>query len=142
MTSITLEQVAEHLRQIDICQFTTVTPDDVPTTRPMSNNRDVDYDGTTYFYTSDRQELVSHIEGNPQVALGYSNGSLFISISGQAELIRDQSVLEEHWVPELDKWFPQGARTPGIVMIKVAGQRIKYWQNEESGELVLDTATA
>jgi len=142
MTNVTLQQIAAHLRQIDVCQFTTVTTDDVPTTRPMSNNRDVDYDGTTYFYTSDQQELVSHIEGNPKVALGYSNGSLFISISGQAELIREESALEEHWVPELDRWFPQGTRTPGIVMIKVTGERIKYWQNEESGELALETATA
>ncbi len=34
-------------------------------------------------------------------------------------------------------WFEQGIDTPGLVLIKVAAERIHYWDGKDQGELTL-----
>ncbi|MGO6817247.1 pyridoxamine 5'-phosphate oxidase family protein [Rhizobium leguminosarum] len=51
--------------------------------------------------------------------------------------MRDKAAFEEHWVPDLERWFPEGVDTPGIVLIKVSASSIRYWDGEENGEIVL-----
>ena len=43
--------------------------------------------------------------------------------------------MEEHWLKELEQWFKDGLDTKGIVMIHVKAKRIKYWHNEDEGEV-------
>ena len=62
---------------------------------------------------------------------------MFISIEGEASLIRDKAEFEEHWVPDLDRWFTQGVETPGLVLIKVEGKRVQYWDGEDNGTISL-----
>ena len=44
---------------------------------------------------------------------------VFIAIQGEAELIRDTSEFEAHWIKDLQRWFENGVDTPGLVLIKV-----------------------
>ena len=134
----TLSVIAKQMRAIDICMFATYAPDGAIALRPMSNNKDVDYDGTSYFFTLEEQHLVGHIEKNPAVSLGFqTDKKLYISITGRAKLIRDKESLKEHWVPDLEIWFKDGIDTPGIVLIAVEGQHLKYWDKMEEGEMTL-----
>ena len=134
----TLQNLAKEMRKIDICMFATLTPEGVIALRPMSNNKDVDYDGDSYFFTSDDQHIVSHIAQNPHVSLSFQTDKmLYIAITGQAQLIRDKDVMQKHWVPDLERWFKQGVDTPGIVMIAVKGQHLKYWDKMDEGEITL-----
>lgn len=72
---------------------------------------------------------------NPRVSLAFEGkDGLYVSVAGTAELIRDKTQFEEHWVPDLDEWFDQGADTPGLVLLKVKASRIKLWQGEDSEE--------
>ena len=52
-------------------------------------------------------------------------------------MIRDKAAFAEHWIDDLDRWFPDGIETPGMVMLKVSAQRIHYWDGEESGEVAV-----
>ena len=70
--------------------------------------------------------------------LGFSGkDDVYISLTGKAKLIRNKSKLQEHWQDQLKQWFPKGVDTEGIVMIHVKAGRIKYWQNEDEGEVKL-----
>ena len=130
-----IEDIASKMRKLDICSFTTVTDNGGLATRPMSNNGDVAYDGNSWFFTSDDTRLVADIDGNPAVSLAFEGmDGLYIAVTGRAELIRDKAQFEAHWVPDLDAWFDNGADTPGLVLIQVAAERVKYWRGEESGE--------
>lgn len=40
-------------------------------------------------------------------------------------------------VPSLKQWFPEGVDTPGIVLVPVEAKRIRYWQQEDEGELLV-----
>jgi general stress protein 26 len=120
MTKWTLRDVAEKIRDIDFAMLLTVAPGGAVTGRPMSNNRDVDYDGGSYFFTTEDADSVAHIENHRQVALSYagSKGLLgkppaFIAVQGEAELIRDRARFEAHWNKDLERWFAQASTRRG-----------------------------
>jgi len=142
--SMTMAQLAEEMRDIDFAMLSTVTDGGNISARPMSNNGEVDYDGESWFFTFEQARTVTDIERNPKVGLSYAakkgllgHTPLFISIEGNATLIRDRSAFAAHWTEGLNKWFEQGPDTPGIVLIRVAGERIHYWDGMRSGEMTL-----
>ncbi len=144
MGQMSLEDLSEKMKDIDFCMMSTHTEGGQIGGRPMSNNREVDYDGDSYYFTWDQSQMVADIERDPRVALAFQGKTglfgkdLFLAnVEGQAELIRDKSRFEEHWTSGLDAWFEQGVDTPGLIMIKVHAVRIHYWNGREDGELTL-----
>lgn len=142
--SKSLADLAEIMRDIDFTMLSTKTQDGGIAARPMSNNRDVAYDGDSWFFTTDDTHTVHEIERDPNVGMTlHGNKGLlgkppvFIAAEGKAELIRDKATFEEHWVPDLERWFKDGVDTPGLVLIKVHADRVHYWDGEESGEVKL-----
>jgi len=138
-----LEDISKRMAGIDIAILSTVTDGGQIANRPMSNNGDVAYDGTSYYFTFEQSRTVADIQVNPKVALGFtSQGGIFseaiyVAVEGNAELIRDKVALKAHWTSDLDRWFQQGIDTPGIVLIKVKATRINYWDGTDEGEVVL-----
>ena len=144
MSTMTLAKLSEELSDIDFGMLSTHAEDGTIASRPMSNNGDVEYDGDSFYYTYEQSRTVSDIKRDPKVSLSFqANTSLlgkpgiFISVQGHAELIHDKNELQAHWSKGLDRWFPQGVDTPGIVLVKVVATRIHFWDGEEDGEIVL-----
>ncbi|MGA9582168.1 MAG: pyridoxamine 5'-phosphate oxidase family protein [Allosphingosinicella sp.] len=149
MADKSLADLAEKMKDIDFTILSTRTSDGAIAARPMSNNRQVDFDGDSYFFTCDETGTVADIESDPQVGLAYQAKSgmlgmrpFFLTIQGRAELIRDKSRFAEHWTKDLDRWFEQGVDTPGLTLIKVEAQRLHYWDGYDEGELKLEAQAA
>jgi general stress protein 26 len=139
---LTLEHVANEMQGIDIAILSTHTSDGRIACRPMSNNGDVKYDGSSFFFSYEQASCVSDIGRDPNVALGYSSsgiigGSVYIAVEGAAKLIREKAAFEARWTPDLDAWFENGIDTPGLVLIKVEAKRIKIWEKNQERELIL-----
>ena len=139
---LTLKHVSDEMQGIDIAILSTRASEGGIACRPMSNNGDVEYDGTSFFLSYEKASCISDIERDPKVALGYSSsgiigGSVYVAVEGSAALIRDKSASEKHWTPDLDVWFVDGVDTPGLVLIQVKAHRIKIWERNEERELVL-----
>jgi general stress protein 26 len=139
-----LSELAEKMKDIDFAILSTRTGSGAIAARPMSNNRQVEYDGDSFFFTSDETGTVADIENDPQVGLGYQAKSgmlgmrpFFVTIQGRAALIRDKAAFAEHWTKDLDRWFEQGVDTLGLTLIKVSAERLHYWDGYDEGELVL-----
>ncbi|WP_200799935.1 pyridoxamine 5'-phosphate oxidase family protein [Hymenobacter daecheongensis] len=127
------------MANLDYALLTTRTSWGQLSTRPMSNNGDVNYDGNSYYFTFEQSRTVSDITEDPHVSLGFTGSKgLFLTIVGRAHLIRHKPTMQQHWVPSLNQWFPQGVDTPGVVLVRVEAKRIKYWQNEDEGELHME----
>jgi len=138
MSTYTLSTIARHMREIDICMMVTLSKRGVLNSRPMSNNGDVKYNGSSYFFTFESSQKIRDIEANPQICLNFEGKKdLYISVSGKARLIRDKSLFEEHWLDSLIQWFPKGIETPGMVLIHVKGNYVQYWQKDKGGKLKL-----
>ena len=149
MADLTLSDISEKMRDIDFAVLSSRTSDGQLAGRPMSNNRQVDYDGDSYFFTMDDTGTVKDIRNDPHVGLSYQAKSglmnmkpFFITIEGQAELIRDKTQFERHWTKDLDRWFEQGIDTPGLVLVKVHAERLHYWDGFDEGEIALTSGSA
>jgi len=132
------------MRDIDFCMFSTRNAAGDIASRPMSNNRDVDYDGDSNFFSYGATGKVSDIEGDAAVNLAFQGKGgllgkppLFVAVTGQAELIREKAAFAEHWTPDLDRWFEDGVDTPDMVLIKVRASRIHYWNGEDEGDVAV-----
>ncbi|SOB80520.1 General stress protein 26 [Sphingomonas guangdongensis] len=143
-THRSLADLAEKMRDIDFCTLSTRTSGGAIAGRPMSNNRDVAYDGDSWFFSYEQARTISDIEADPNVGLSYQGKSgllgmrpFFLTIEGRATLIRDKAQFEAHWTKDLDRYFPQGVDTPGIVLIQVHASRAHYWDGEDEGEVTL-----
>ena len=140
----TLADLSDRMRDIDFTMFSTRAADGSIAARPMSNNREVDYDGDSYYFSYDDARTIEDIGRDKQVGLSFQGKAgllgmrpFFVSVEGAAELIRDKSQFEQHWTSDLDRWFKEGIDTPGLILIKVHAQRIHYWDGEDEGEVSL-----
>ena len=129
----TIEEISSRMAGIDIAILSTHTENGQIANRPMSNNGDVKYDGTSYYFTFEQARTVADIQANPKVALGFSgkggifSDAIYVAVEGSGELIRDKDAFKAHWTSDLDRWFDKGVDTPNIVLIKVKAVRITYW---------------
>ena len=138
MSKKKLDSIIKLMRKLDTCMMTTQNGRGNFSSRPMSNNGDVAYDGNSYFFSYEGSKKIKEIEKNPQVSLEFSGPKgLYISLCGKAKLIRTPSKMRPHWQRGLNQWFKKGLETPGIVMIHVKGNRIAFWQKNEQGETKL-----
>ncbi|MFN4161686.1 MAG: pyridoxamine 5'-phosphate oxidase family protein [Stenotrophomonas sp.] len=143
MTTLTLPELAKKMANIDFTMLQTRAENGEIAGRPMSNNGDVDYDGDSWFFTTEDTDMVREIQQDPKVALSFTGSKsllgkppLFVAVQGRATLIRDKAIMQQHWVKDLERWFEQGVDSPGLVLIQVAANRIHYWDGEDQGEIL------
>ncbi|WP_374472278.1 pyridoxamine 5'-phosphate oxidase family protein [Phenylobacterium sp.] len=141
MANMDLKDVAKTLKDIDFVMLNTHTDGGEIAGRPMSNNRDVEYDGDSWFFVDKESRTFADVSRDPKVTLSAQSSKgllgkppVFLSIEGRAEIIEDRAAFAEHWTSDLDRWWPDGPDTPGIALLKVHATRIHYWDGEDEGE--------
>ena len=142
MAELSLKDISEKMRDIDFAMLSTKTEGGAIAARPMSNNRQVEFDGDSYFFTLESTRTVGDIRREPRVGLTYQGKSgalglkpFFITIEGRGELIDDKGRFAEHWTKDLDSWFREGIDTPGLLLVKVVAERLHYWDGYEEAEI-------
>jgi len=142
--TMTLPELAQAMRKIDFAMLQTHSEGGTIAGRPMSNNAEVDYDGDSWYFSYEDTRTCDDIKADPNVALSFQANTsllgkpgLMVAVEGVADLIRDKAIFTEHWTTDIERWFPQGVDTPGLVLIKVEATRIHYWAGEAEGEITL-----
>jgi len=140
-----LSDISDAMKDIDFCMLVSRAQDGSLGGRPMSNNQEVAYEGTSWFFTDENTRTVQDIERDASIGLTYQGKAglkglvgapgLFVHVEGEARLIRDKQAFREHWTTDIERWFEQGIDTPGLVLIEVGAKRIHYWDGEEEGEV-------
>ena len=67
----TLAEIAEAMKDIDFCMLTSRAEDGSLGGRPMSNNREVAYEGTSRFFTCDHHRSVEDFQKTRNAAITY-----------------------------------------------------------------------
>src|SRR5919107_5461306 len=129
-----VRKLREIVKAVDICMLTTFDERDELHSRPMSNNREVEFDGDLWFFTYGSSHKVDEVGRVPKVNAGFADidGQQYASVSGRAEVVRDRAKIEELWQPQLKAWFPEGTDTPDIALLKVTAERAEYWDGSQS----------
>lgn len=129
-----LAKLREIVKAVDICMLTTVDERGELHSRPMSNNRDVEFDGDLWFFTYGSSHKVDEVGRVPKVNASFADvdGQLYASLTGMAKVVRERAKIEELWKPELRAWFPEGVDTPDIALLKVTVERAEYWDGSQS----------
>ena len=144
MATMTKTELADAMGKIDFAMLTTRTEGGQLATRPMSNNGEVEYDGASYYFSWDDARTVADIARDAQVALSFQGKAgllgkppLFVAVEGTATLVRDKAAFADHWSADLERWFPDGIDTDGLVMIHVHADRIHYWDGNDEAEVTI-----
>ncbi len=135
--ALSLKKLAEKMRDIDTCMLGTHTAGGTMGARPMSNNREVSYDGTAYYFTWKNSRMARDIGRDNTVLVTYQGAKgMWVAVQGRATVSTDKALMLEHWDPEVERWFEQGVETPGLAMLVVKATRINYWTFEDGdGEI-------
>ncbi len=89
MSDRSLADLAEKMRDIDFAMLSTRTAGGAIGARPMSNNREVDYDGDSYYFAYDDALMIADILADRHVGLSFQGKSglirqrpFFVAVEG------------------------------------------------------------
>ncbi len=130
-----IPQIAGLLRKIDICLFATRSDGGELHARPMSNNGEVEWDGRSWFFAPADGRLVAELKSDPAVVASYraEEGFTFVSVSGRATIETDPELKKEYWLPELERWFPNGPADPNVALIRLDADYAQWWAEDGDG---------
>ena len=139
MSDRKLKTLAQKMSGIDVTMFSTYSTNGKLDIRPMSNNGEVEYDGTSYYFAFEDSSVVKDLKRDEHVGLAFqSKQGLYVAVDGKAKLIQDKASMAERWTPSLEQWFKDGVDTAGLTMIEVKAKRIRYW---DTGSAEYDEGT-
>ncbi|QGQ18413.1 pyridoxamine 5'-phosphate oxidase [Cellulomonas sp. JZ18] len=123
-----VRKVAELIKDVRIAMLTTVDPSGALVSRPMAV-QDVDFDGDLWFFTEADSHKTDEVRGGGPANAAFAGSTHWVSVSGTAEVVRDQAKIEELWGPAAEAWFPDGPTTPGVALIKLEAESAEYWES-------------
>ncbi|NHC12363.1 pyridoxamine 5'-phosphate oxidase family protein [Motilibacter deserti] len=121
-----VKKVAELIKDIKTCMLTTVDDDGHLVSRPMAVQQ-VEFDGDLWFASDEDSRKIGQIRHGHAVNVAFSSGSSWVSVAGNAEIVRDVAKAKELWNTGLEAWFPDGPETPGLVLVKIHADSAEYW---------------
>lgn len=125
-----LWQKIQHIR---VGMLTTLAEGNTLLSRPMTS-QNVDKEGLLWFFTSDQATVAEDILRQPTVNVSFTapDDSLYVSVSGHAEVIKDRTVIRDMWNPMVGAWFPGGPDDPHVALLKVKVSGAEYWDSDKS----------
>jgi general stress protein 26 len=132
------ELLWKKIKGIHVAMLTTTEADGTLRSRPMIAP-ERKFDGDLWFLTVETAPKVEQVQQHQQVNICFvkPDETLFISMSGTAELLHDQHMVKKLWKPAYQDWLPQGPDDPTIGLLKVHVESAEYWDapNRKMGGL-------
>lgn len=130
------EQIAkltDLIMAINTAMLTTVQADGTLRSRPMQHQR-VDPDGTLWYFTQASSAKADEIRQEGHVNVSYADPlhERYVSVTGDATVVRDKEKAKELWSPVLKAWFPKGLDDPDLALLRVRAERAEYWDTPSS----------
>jgi general stress protein 26 len=123
-----LRELQDLLKHYKTALLTTIGADGHFHTRPMALQCK-DLSQGIWFATSLTSAKVHELQSNPHCAIAFherEHDSTYVSVSGNAELVKDRAVIHEMWDASWKPWFPDGPDQPDLVLIKVMPEHAEF----------------
>lgn len=127
-----IKKLNDLIEGIDFAMLTTIDGG-VLRSRPMST-QEFEFNGGLWFFTSSKTHKIEEIEKDNRVNVSYAapDDNTYVSVSGTAEVVKDQAKIDELWSDILKAWFPEGKDSPDLVLLKVVVEQAEYWDSPSS----------
>jgi general stress protein 26 len=127
-------KVLSMIRDIEVATMVTLDEQGRFRGRPMRAVDTGQFDGTLWFFTDQPSPKTDEAERDPRVLLAYADPSKqhYVSLFGEAEVLRDPAKQKELWTESLRTWFPAGPDDPRAGLIKVKVEGAEYWDAPSS----------
>ncbi|WP_414052000.1 pyridoxamine 5'-phosphate oxidase family protein [Macrococcus animalis] len=135
MTKQAYDELFELIEKNDIAMLTTIQ-DDKLVSRPMSY-QEVDDNGDIWFITTRDTEKAQEILSDERVNVAFAQKG-FVSISGNAELVNDDSKKKEYWNKAIEMFLNTDYDDPNITLIKVNAESAEYWATNQMGKTIVE----
>jgi general stress protein 26 len=130
-----IKKLKELIGGIKIAMMATLNEDGTFHSRPMFTQQ-TDFDGDLWFFSGLHSGKTLELQHDSHICLSYSHpDNRFLSVSGRAEIVKDQAMSEKLWSPMYQAWFPGGLQDPNLSLIKVSVERAEFW-DLASGKVV------
>jgi general stress protein 26 len=85
--------------------------------------------GLLWFFTNEHSAKVREINHNSTVNIGFSDPATdsYVSVSGQASVVKDKAKVKKLWTPGLSMWF-KSPNDPTITLLRVSISKAEYWE--------------
>lgn len=122
-----IKKLSDLIKDIEFAMLTTIDGGHLRS-RPMQT-QDFEFDGDLWFFTSSKTHKTDEIEKDDRVNVSYAapGDNTYVSVSGTAEIVKDQEKIDEYWSDILKAWFPEGKDSPDLVLLKVKVEQAEYW---------------
>ena len=99
-----------------------------------TQNKADDKDTALYFFISRKSEMAACVakDGNVNVAYAHPGDDRYVSVSGHAVIVEDQTKKDYLFTPFAKAWFPGGATDPDLALLQVSIGHAEYWDVKES----------
>jgi general stress protein 26 len=127
------------IKDVRICMLATVDDEGKLRSRPMATLEADERDTHLYFFTRNDSGKIGEIEAEREVNISYAHPGKqhYVSVSGQAALVRDEAKKKELWSPAMKAWFPEGLDDPTLGLLKVSIESAEYWDSPSSAVVKL-----
>ncbi|HWV14184.1 MAG TPA: pyridoxamine 5'-phosphate oxidase family protein [Cellvibrio sp.] len=127
-THNSIQHLREKIQSIRIGMLTTLNRDMSLSSRPMTQQQ-LEEDGTLWFFVSDQMQLTEDIDSFPKINVTFANpaDSVYVTASGNAEIVKDREKAKALWNPMVAVWFPGGLDDPHLALIKFNIHYAEYW---------------
>ncbi|SDF38989.1 MULTISPECIES: pyridoxamine 5'-phosphate oxidase family protein [unclassified Duganella] len=128
-----INTIAAKIKHIRFGMFTTMDHANVLSSRPLTVQQ-IDGEGNMWFFSSDEADYTQELTLHPEVNVSFSSPDehLYLSVTGQAFLVRDRAKARELWNPLVRAWYPGGLDDPHLTLIRVRIQTAEYWDASTS----------
>ncbi|CAF0725136.1 unnamed protein product [Rotaria sordida] len=130
-----LEKLFEIIRHVKFAMLTTVNEDGTLHSRPMINKQADSFHGELWFFTHRSTHKITELKrGSEEVNVSYADSDhhSYVSISGRANLVDDNTKKKDLWNDSLKIWFPNGLDDPDLTLLRINIVEAEYWDSSAS----------
>lgn len=122
-----LQKLYDLIEECEVAMMTTRRQDGLLRSRPMANQKQAP-GADLWFVTAEGNAVLEEIQADPNINLAYFKASTmeWVSVSGEALISRDRTLIRELYMPDWSVWFSEEgdprhgtAEDPRMVLIGV-----------------------
>ena len=124
-------KIGQIIGSIQIGMLTTGLANGELRSRPMLC-ADFDFD-SLWFLIKESQPVLAESMGNRVVNVTFASPEkgIYASVTGLAQLVEDEKMVQKLWRPEMKAWFPRGLEEPGLTLLRIDIDHAEAWDDEE-----------